>query len=77
MHIDKKLMHRIFGLIAGAIVFAWLVLDTARATAVFNYIWGLSAPFVAGAGIAGIAGVTGVAGVAGAGAAAGAGAGAL
>ena len=31
MHIDKKLMHRLFGLIAGAIVFAWLVLDTARA----------------------------------------------
>ena len=28
MHIDKKLMHRIFVLIAGCIVFAWLVLDT-------------------------------------------------
>ena len=52
MHIDKKLMHRVFGLIAGAIVFAWLVLDTARATIVFTGIWDLIAPFVLGAGIA-------------------------
>ena len=52
MHIDKKLMHRIFILIAGAIVFAWLVLDTARATILFNRIWELIAPFIAGAAIA-------------------------
>ena len=52
MHIDKKLMHRIFTLIAGAIVFAWLVLDTARATALFTGIWDLFSPFVAGAAIA-------------------------
>ena len=52
MHIDKKLMHRIFLLIAGAIVFAWLVLDTARATALFNQIWDLFSPFLAGAAIA-------------------------
>lgn len=52
MHIDKKLMHRIFGLIAGAIVFAWLVLDTARATILFQRLWNLIAPFVVGAGIA-------------------------
>ena len=52
MHIDKKLMHRIFGLIAGAIVFAWLVLDTARATVLFTTVWDLIAPFVIGAGIA-------------------------
>ena len=52
MHIDKKLMHRLFGLIAGAIVFAWLVLDTARATALFNRIWELLAPFAAGSAIA-------------------------
>ena len=52
MHIDKKLMHRIFGLIAGAIVFAWLVLDTARATVLFTGIWDLFAPFVAGSAIA-------------------------
>ena len=52
MHIDKKLMHRLFLLIAGCIVFAWLVLDTARATMLFNSIWELFAPFVIGAGIA-------------------------
>ena len=52
MHIDKKLMHRIFGLIACAIVFAWLVLDTARATALFDQIWDLFSPFAAGAAIA-------------------------
>ena len=52
MHIDKKLMHRIFLLIAGAIVFAWLVLDTARATILFDRIWELVSPFAAGAAIA-------------------------
>lgn len=52
MLIDKKLMHRIFLLIAGAIVFAWLVLDTARATALFNRVWDLFSPFAAGAAIA-------------------------
>jgi len=52
LHIDKKLMHRIFLLIAGAIVFAWLVLDTARATVLFNRIWELISPFAAGAAIA-------------------------
>ncbi len=52
MHIDKKLMHRIFLLIAGAIVFAWLILDTARATALFDQIWDLLAPFAAGTAIA-------------------------
>ena len=52
MHIDKKLMHRLFLLIAGAIVFAWLILDTARASALFQAVWELFAPFVIGAGIA-------------------------
>ena len=52
MLIDKKLMHRIFALIAGAILFAWLVLDTARATMLFGRVWELVAPFAAGAGIA-------------------------
>lgn len=50
--IDKKTLRKIFVLIAGCIAFGWLLLDTARATAVFTYLWGLSAPFVAGAGIA-------------------------
>ena len=52
MHIEKKIMRRIFTLIAGTIIFAWLVLDTARATILFGRIWELIAPFVAGAGIA-------------------------
>ena len=52
MHIDKKMMHRIFLLVAGSIVFAWLVLDTARASALFAGIWELIAPFVIGAAIA-------------------------
>ena len=52
MHIDKKLMHRIFLLVAGSILFAWLVLDTARATALFTGFWELIAPFVTGAAIA-------------------------
>ena len=52
MQIDRKLMHRIFWLIAGSIVFAWLVLDTDRATVMFKKVWNLFAPFVWGAGIA-------------------------
>ena len=52
MQIDRKLMHRIFWLIAGSIVFAWLVLDTDRATVMFKKVWDLFAPFVWGAGIA-------------------------
>ena len=52
MHIDKKLLHRLFILVAGSIVFAWLVLDTARATLMFKTVWELFSPFVVGAGIA-------------------------
>ena len=52
MHIDKKLLHRLFFLVAGSIVFAWLVLDTARATVMFKTIWELFSPFAVGAGIA-------------------------
>ncbi len=52
MHIDKKLMHRLFLLVAGCLVFAWLLLDTARATALFDTVWDLIAPFALGAGIA-------------------------
>ena len=52
MHIDKKMMHRLFALAAGCILFAWLVLDTARATAPFTKIWDMIAPFVTGAAIA-------------------------
>ena len=52
MHIDKKAMRKVFVLIAGSLVFAWLLLDTARATLLFAKIWDLIAPFVLGAGIA-------------------------
>ena len=36
MMIDKKTLRKIFVLIAGCIAFGWLLLDTARATAVFS-----------------------------------------
>ena len=52
MLIDKKLMRKLFVLVAGSIVFAWLVLDTARARALFQAAWNTVAPFVFGAGIA-------------------------
>ena len=52
MNLDKKVMRSIFLLIAGGIVFAWLVLDTQRVTEVFQSIWNLFAPFVIGAAIA-------------------------
>lgn len=52
MHFDKKLMHRIFFLVAGSIVFAWLVLDTSRASQLFTGIWEMISPFVVGAAIA-------------------------
>ena len=52
MHIDKKMMHRLFFLGAGCILFAWLVLDTARVSELFAKIWELIAPFVIGAAIA-------------------------
>ena len=52
MRIDKSVIKKLFVLIAGCILFAWLVLDTARATAMFSAIWNLISPFVVGAGIA-------------------------
>ncbi len=52
MYFDKKLLRKLFVLIAGCLVFAWLLLDTARATMVFTAAWELFAPFVIGAGIA-------------------------
>lgn len=52
MKIDKSVLKKLFLLAAGCILFAWLVLDTARATALFASIWMLISPFVVGAGIA-------------------------
>lgn len=52
MQIDRKLLRKLFLLIAGGLTFAWLLLDTARATKVFITIWELFAPFFVGACIA-------------------------
>lgn len=52
MHIDKSVIKKLFLLVACCILFAWLVLDTARATAMFSAVWNLTSPFVVGAGIA-------------------------
>lgn len=52
MHFDKRAMRSLFFLIAGCIVFGWLILDTDRVKTVFDSIWHLISPFVAGAGIA-------------------------
>ena len=52
LYFDKKFMHRVFLLIAGSILFAWLILDTKRASMVFDTIWKLISPFVVGAGLA-------------------------
>lgn len=52
MHMDKKMMHRLFLLVAGCLVFAWLLLDTARATAMLEGVWDLISPFFTGAVIA-------------------------
>ena len=52
MRIDKGVIKKLFVLIACCILFGWLVLDTARATALFSAIWNLISPFVVGAGIA-------------------------
>lgn len=52
MNFDKKLMHRIFLLVAGSVLLVWLILDTNRATALFRSTWQLFRPFVVGAGIA-------------------------
>ena len=50
--IDKSVLKKLFVLAAGCILFAWLVLDTARATAMFSTVWNLISPLVVGAGIA-------------------------
>ncbi|MDD5864764.1 MAG: AI-2E family transporter [Firmicutes bacterium] len=52
MQFDKKMLHRLFLLAAGCLVFAWILLDTARATVALKAVWGLISPFVVGAAIA-------------------------
>ena len=43
MHMDKKGMRKAFLFVAGSILFAWLVLDTARASALLTGIWDATA----------------------------------
>lgn len=52
MQIDRKFMNRIFFLVAGCLVFGWLLLDTTRASAMLGDAWDLVSPFALGAGIA-------------------------
>ena len=52
MHIDKKLLRNLFFCAAGCVVLSWILLDTQRVKGVVDYIWGLVAPFAAGAVIA-------------------------
>lgn len=52
MHIDKKLLQKLFLFVAGAIVFGWILLDTERAKQMLDYIWSLLSPFAIGAVIA-------------------------
>ncbi len=52
MHIDKKLLRKLFLFAAGCILFAWVLLDTGRVTALLGSVWSLFAPFAIGAAIA-------------------------
>ena len=52
MHIDKKTLKNLFFIVTGAILFWWLVSDTARVGAFLSWGWRLVAPFVVGAAIA-------------------------
>lgn len=52
MQFDKKMLHKLFLLAAGCLVFAWILLDTARAGMAVKAVWGLISPFVVGAAIA-------------------------
>ena len=49
MQIDKSVLKKLFFLISGCILFAWLVLDTERVSALLSAIWNLISPFVVGA----------------------------
>ena len=52
MHIDKKLLQKLFLFVAGCIVFGWILLDTERVKLMFTYVWSLLSPFAVGAIIA-------------------------
>ena len=52
MYFDRKVMRNLFLCAAGCVILAWILLDTARVTALFQNIWNLIAPFAAGAALA-------------------------
>ena len=52
MQIDKKTLRNLFLIVSGAILFWWLVSDTARVGAFLSWSWGLVAPFATGIAIA-------------------------
>ena len=52
MQIDKKTLRKIFLIVSGAILFWWLVSDTARVGAFLSWSWNLIAPFATGIAIA-------------------------
>jgi len=52
MHIDKKMLRNLFFCAAGCVILAWVLLDTERVKLLLQSIWGLIAPFAAGAAIA-------------------------
>ena len=52
MYIDKKLLRNVFFVAAGCVILSWILLDTERVQGLLNFIWGLIAPFAAGAAIA-------------------------
>ena len=52
MQIDKKTLRKIFLIVSGAILFGWLVSDTARVGAFLSWSWNLIAPFATGIAIA-------------------------
>lgn len=52
MHIDRKQLRNLFFCAAGCVVLAWILLDTERLKELIQTVWGLIAPFAAGAVIA-------------------------
>ena len=52
MHPDQKRMRNLFFVAGGAVILAWILLDTARVTLMLRSIWKLIAPFVIGAMLA-------------------------
>ena len=50
--IDRKLLRNLFFCAAGCVVLYWILLDTERVSTMLQSVWGLIAPFAAGAVVA-------------------------